>query len=499
MRGLSCCAAATAFALIVGGLGGCKGASEDTAAPAADGPRVLVFGIDGGTWDVARELFDAGELPTLRALYDGGVHGVLESRPPAISPVVWSTIFTGRPHSEHGVESWKTSHSTHRKVKAVWDITSAAGLMTHVFNVPSTWPPTEVSGVMVSGFPLSGSTVGGNTGQVVSRERIDAKRLPGCYAEASESLSAAASRLEAGAWSDYLDVPLRGRPSWKASVRIKNLGGGNYYLTPCYRTDEAMVITYPPGLAAEIQEDLGEPYVAEGPGWSKHAEPETPGYLSQHLVQVSRNQTRVVRDFMGGPWQLAIYVDTLVDRVSHPYWAYMEPQNYNGLDPNKAEKYKDEVRDAYRETDLQLAALLDAIDGEVYVVLASDHGFHSSRNRDLFIGTHDFDGIFLVNGPGLTGTSADRAFIEDIGPTVLYLLGLPVAGDMKGKVIPAVAAQLARPINTIPSYETSEPGGEVEPVDAKTWRQLQEMGYVDPDEPAPRAQQRKESAESVGK
>ena len=135
----------------------------------------------------------------------------------------------------------------------------------------------------------------------------------------------------------------------------------------------------------------------------------------------------------------------------------------------------------------------------VYVVLASDHGFHSSRNRDLFIGTHDFDGIFLVNGPGLTGTSADRAFIEDIGPTVLYLLGLPVAGDMKGKVIPAVAAQLARPINTIPSYETSEPGGEVEPVDAKTWRQLQEMGYVDPDEPAPRAQQRKESAESVGK
>ena len=91
-----------------------KGASEDTAAPAADGPRVLVFGIDGGTWDVARELFDAGELPTLRALYDGGVHGVLESRPPAISPVVWSTIFTGRPHSEHGVESWKTSHSTHR-------------------------------------------------------------------------------------------------------------------------------------------------------------------------------------------------------------------------------------------------------------------------------------------------------------------------------------------------------------------------------------------------
>ena len=65
--------------------------------------RVLVFGIDGGTWDVIQELFQAGELPTLKKLYDSGVHGILESRPPILSPVVWSTIFTGRPWQEHGV------------------------------------------------------------------------------------------------------------------------------------------------------------------------------------------------------------------------------------------------------------------------------------------------------------------------------------------------------------------------------------------------------------
>lgn len=490
MGRIVCCAVAAAFAFLSAFGGGCSKTSEVEVV----GPRVLVFGIDGGTWDVAQELMKGGELPNLRRLYDGGVHGVLESRPPAISPVVWSTIFTGRPHAEHGVDSWKTSQSTYRKVKAIWDITSEAGLITHVFNVPSTWPPTEINGVLVSGFPLSGSTVGGNTGFVVTAKAVKAGKIPGCYQGGLETIAEEAARLETGAWSPYLEIPLPNRSSWRAAIRVKNLGDGKLYLSPCYRSDADMMMASPPEARALIDQHLGEPYIPEGPGWSKHAEPETPGYLAEHLVQVSRNQTEAVSMYADTPWRLLIYVDTLVDRVSHPYWAYMAPDNYDGLDSAKAAKWKDEVREAYRETDRQLGYLLEAIEGDVYVVIASDHGFQSSRQRDMFIGTHHMDGIFLVHGPGLAGADADRSYIEDIGPTVLYLLELPVARDMAGKVIPAVHEQLGRPVTLVDTYEGERKTGQIEPVDAKTWQQLKGMGYVDPDEPAPRAAQRKGKA-----
>ena len=81
-----------AVAVCVSASAGCSKKAESV-----DGPkRVLVFGMDGATWDVIEPMMAAGELPNLKALTENGVRGVLESRNPALSPVVWSTIFTGR-------------------------------------------------------------------------------------------------------------------------------------------------------------------------------------------------------------------------------------------------------------------------------------------------------------------------------------------------------------------------------------------------------------------
>src|SRR5205085_5050796 len=72
------------------------------------GPRVVVLGIDGGTWSMIEPMMEAGQLPNLKRLCDGGLHGILESRPPIISPVVWTDIFTGFLHTKHGIHDWKT-------------------------------------------------------------------------------------------------------------------------------------------------------------------------------------------------------------------------------------------------------------------------------------------------------------------------------------------------------------------------------------------------------
>ncbi len=464
---------ATVLIVSLGG-GGC---SREQEVP----ERVLVFGIDGGTWDVIEPMFADGELPTLRRLYERGIHGILETRPPAISPVVWSTIFTGRPWQEHGVKNWKTSQSSHRKVKAIWNIATDLDLESIVMNVPSTWPPEEIRGAMVSGFPLSGSTVGGNTGEVVSgTEALSAETLPAHYRRNAKRIAERMDELAVGDWSDWFEVPVPGRPAWRAVMRVFRFEPTGYYLTPLYRVDSELAITHPPGLRAEIEAATGEPYIPEGPGWSKHAEEDTPKYLYDHLRQVAWIQARAAAFLAGRPWDLFVFVDTFVDRVSHPYWAYMSPQDYDGLDPAKAARYSEAVRNAYRETDRQLAMVLERTGENLWIVIASDHGFHSNRDRNAFIGTHAMDGIYLVSAPGLERVEGRRAYIEDITPTVLYLLGQPVAADMQGRVLPEVAAAVGRTIAQVPSYEgTRQKDGSEIPVDEQTWEQLRGLGYVD--------------------
>ena len=68
------------------------------------------------------------------------------------------------------------------------------------------------------------------------------------------------------------------------------------------------------------------------------------------------------------------------------------------------------------------------------------------------------DGVLLVAGAGIRpGASAARASVLDVAPTLLYLLGLPVARDMGGRVLtelldPGFAED--NPVTFIPSYES---------------------------------------------
>ena len=452
--------------------------------------RVLVFGIDGGTWDVILDEFEAGQLPNLKRIYDSGVHGVLVSRRPRLSPVVWSTIFTGRPWQEHGVKDLATSQSQHSQVKAVWHIASQLGLQTNVVNVPSTWPPEPIRGEMISGFPLSGSTIGGNTGEVVTPEGLSRPDLPPSYQYNTERIQERLNGLALGAWSDWFPVEMRRRPNGRAMMRVLRFEDDRYYLTPIYRTDDGIVITQPVSLHAELDQAIGQPYVVEGAGWIKHADEDTPKYLYDHLAQIAQVQTEGAAMLAAKKWDLFIYVHTLVDRISHPYWSYMRPNDYDGVDPAKAARFGDVVRNAYRQADVHLGRVLEAAAEPYYwVVIVSDHGFESSQDRTTRIGTHSFDGIYVVSGSGLghprlgwgglKSSDGARAYIEDVAPTILYLLDQPVAADMTGKVIPQVAEAVGRPIQRVPTYEDGVQRGTNAPVDAETLDQLRSLGYVD--------------------
>jgi hypothetical protein len=68
------------------------------------------------------------------------------------------------------------------------------------------------------------------------------------------------------------------------------------------------------------------------------------------------------------------------------------------------------------------------------------------------------DGVLLVAGQGIRpGSVPANASVLDVAPTILYLMGLPVARDMEGRVLTEVlepAFARDNPVTFIPSYES---------------------------------------------
>ena len=65
--------------------------------------KVLLIGLDGAEWDRIDPLIAQGELPNLARLKRDGVHGPLESFEPILSPIIWTSIATGKTPEKHGI------------------------------------------------------------------------------------------------------------------------------------------------------------------------------------------------------------------------------------------------------------------------------------------------------------------------------------------------------------------------------------------------------------
>lgn len=125
--------------------------------------RVLLFGVDGLTFRILDPLMEHGLLPNFQRLQHGGVRGVLKSTIPPMTPPAWMSISTGLSPAKHGVyDFWDYEPTengprayvvTHRKGgKAIWNVLSDWGKRVIVANVPLTYPPEPVNGIMLSGY-----------------------------------------------------------------------------------------------------------------------------------------------------------------------------------------------------------------------------------------------------------------------------------------------------------------------------------------------------------
>ena len=135
--------------------------------------RTVIFGVDGLTFRIIKPLIERGDLPNFQKVAQQGCEAILESKYPPLTPPAWTSLSTGLKPARHGVydywiygdeEKRGITRSVHvqtrrRAEKAIWNILSEYGKQVLVINIPATYPPEAVNGVMVSGYLTPGTDV----------------------------------------------------------------------------------------------------------------------------------------------------------------------------------------------------------------------------------------------------------------------------------------------------------------------------------------------------
>ncbi|HIC88623.1 MAG TPA: nucleotide pyrophosphatase, partial [Anaerolineae bacterium] len=125
-------------------------------------PQVVFIGLDGTPYSLIQRMISEGVMPNMAELAQEGSLRRMSSVYPWVSSVAWSTFMTGCNPAKHGIYGFVDRDpatmktyiplSRHMRAPTLWDILSQAGKRSIVVNVPVTYPPKEINGILVSGF-----------------------------------------------------------------------------------------------------------------------------------------------------------------------------------------------------------------------------------------------------------------------------------------------------------------------------------------------------------
>lgn len=370
-------------------------------------PRVLIVGLDGATWQVMDPLIDAGYLPTIGQLVASGARFDLDCEPADLAtacfcPPVWTSIATGRTFADHGIGRFDQP-SYARKVPALWTVLRDYGGRSTLLDFRGTWPPegdadrvltepgAQVAGAeLFAAFPASDHPGAGMP--LTLAKPVDLLEQLGMLPNPVPR----AERL--AAWRPFS----QDRVSMEALLRIATLHAQEPAWTRV--PDLTMILLHSPDKSEHVT-------------WSS------------------------IQRVQWGP----LNVGRLLD----------DAERYDGPVFNPPPYGWSAVPAQYQEVDAWLGELLDVLEYD-YVILVSDHGM-TRRTVPGLSGAHDPDhpeahlGILSITGPGiLANRHLGVATVLDVAPTVAYLLGLPVAQDLPGRVL---TESFDEPLVYLPPFE----------------------------------------------
>jgi Flp pilus assembly protein TadD/predicted AlkP superfamily pyrophosphatase or phosphodiesterase len=370
--------------------------------------RVVLVGWDGADWKYLDPLLEAGALPNLAALIARGRTWNLGTYQPMASPLVWTTVATGRTPVDHGVTDFqeldpKTGvrlpiSGRSRRVPAIWNLASAKGLTVGVVGWWATWPAEKVNGFLVSD-----------------------RAAPVLFDP--ESLA----RSPAIAWPEGLGDGVRmigrreGSPPYEDVAKALRVSRAEF------------------DAAVAAKKDLADPIT----GFRK-------------ILGVTRTIARIGLELYDrSDLDLFMVYFQGTDEVGHVLGRY-EPPKLPAVSEQDFAKYKDGVAAIYVEADRILGDIAArAAKNGATLILASDHGFrHGAARPDLSTGIqldtaylwHEPPGILAAAGPGVIPSLVrGKASVFDLAPTLCRLLGLPGDPAFEGKLVPGFTGRPAVP------------------------------------------------------
>ena len=412
--------------------------------PAAPVHRVLLVGWDAADWQIIHPLLDAGRMPHLQRLVEGGAMGNLASLQPMLSPILWTSIATGKRAYAHGVHGFveptpdragiRPVGTRTRTCKALWNILSQNGLRSVVCGWQAGHPAEAIRGAMVSSrFALPPAGEGPDHWPPAE----NAVQPPALAADLAE---------------------LRVHPAEITGAMIQAL-------IP---------------RAAEL--DQSDPAVQHRLTFLRARLAEL---LSTHAVATELLETQ--------DWDFGAIYYECIDQVGHEFMSFQPPRL-----PEVSERdfawYRDVMTNLYLFHDQMLGRLVELAGPEARVLIVSDHGFESGARRPRGpvepAQWHRSQGVFVLHGPGIQADArVEGATLLDVAPTVLTLFGLPAGEDMEGRVLVGSLDDPGTIPPRVPSWESvpgedGRPGpatGEEDPAVAQAaMRQLAELGYIEP-------------------
>lgn len=403
--------------------------------------RVVLLGWDAADWALIHPLLDAGLMPNLRSLVERGVIGKLETLQPALSPLLWTSVATGKTADKHGIFGFlepdpvggkaRVVSSTSRRAKALWNILHESGKRSLVLNWFASQPAEAIDGVTVSNLYCK------TTAPYHTPWRI----VPGSIHPPALEEKLADLRVHAG---------------------------------------ELTV------------EDL-RPFIPNLPAIDQKAD-HRPLQLGTILAEAFTVHAATTWLMENEPWDFLAVYHGAIDLAGHYFMRYRPPR-LETVSAQDFTYYKDVIDGVYCFHDLMLGRIVELAGTDATILIVSDHGFESGRFRpatefgkqdDDPLSWHRSHGILCMAGPGVRADElVHGAGLLDIAPTVLSLFGLPRGADMPGRVLaeafrdPLSQRQIATWEHDTPN-RTDEANREDAWASAAVIEQLAELGYIDP-------------------
>ncbi len=125
--------------------------------------------------------------------------------------------------------------------------------------------------------------------------------------------------------------------------------------------------TWPPGLKAEIESLLGEPYIFDVVYRSEDKD-----RIVKELWRMTEQHFKVLRHLAWNKkWDFMMFVEIGIDRVQHAFWKYYDTRHPRYPGPNP---YEHVIPEYYKLVDREIGRLLEKIPRDTEIIVVSDHG-----------------------------------------------------------------------------------------------------------------------------